>query len=874
MISLLGAFLAIAVLMGLIGAGLLLPVVGATGSAAREGVGLFEELPGDLESNPLAQQSRIVAANGDLIATPAQENRILVGLDDISPFMKNAQIAIEDERFFDHGGLDLRALSRAMVSNATSDTTQGGSTLTQQYVKMMLEDQALRQEDADALKGLRARDGVEGYVRKLRELKYAVTLEQRLTKDQILEGYLNLAYYGDRAYGVEAAARHYFGVKSADLNLPQAATLAGIVRAPSITDPVNSPKNALARRNVVLDKMYQQGMITESEWQKARDSEIELDVHDSQRSCMNSQHPYFCDYVTEWLLQHDALGVTREERLAKLTTGGLTITTTLDPAMSKLIAQQTKEYAPPGNEYKLAAAAAMVEPGTGRVIAFGQSSDYSIQESRDRFSSTAVNWSVDNRYGGSNGFQIGSVAKAFTLVTALETGVPVEASLNIRDAVQVDRNNNWRNPEEPGSHPEGDTQPAVIFERSDFQEGCSIGQDEWAVRNAEGANHESVMTLRKATRSSVNTAFATLASQVGTCNIRDTMTAMGLHAASGEPYGSGDASVAPTFVLGADNSSPLTVAASYATIAAGGLYCPPVPVTKIVDSEGKEIPLDLPGCEQVIEPDVAAGTAELMQEVMVGSGFRALLDDNRPSGGKTGTADESKHTWFAGYTPQLSTAVWIGSPGAKYEGDLKDFTIGEHHIDGWFYGSKLATLLWKELMETALKDEPIEDFDEPSNEVLQGEERPVPDVAGEPIEDAIRILGEAGFITEEYTRGSSQPEGTVLYTTPSPGTMMMAGKTVYVYVAGGWAQSTYTPPPAPAPAPAPSQPAPSPPPAPEPAPAPEPEPEPEPEPSPEPPPPSNPEPPPPSNPEPPPSDPGPPPGGELPPGIEPPGQRD
>src|SRR5690606_35980016 len=201
--------------------------------------------------------------------------------------------------------------------------------------------------------------------------------------------------------------------------------------------------------------------------------------------------------------------------------------------------------------------------GTGHVLAFGQSSDYNIQESKDRFSETAVNWSVDNRYGGSEGFQIGSVAKAFTIVTALEKGVPVEASLSIRNAVEVDENNNWANPEVPGSRPEGDTQPAVIFERSDFQDGCSIGTDEWAVRNAEGANHEAVMTLRKATMSSVNTAFATLASQVGTCNIRDTMTRMGLHAASGEPYGSGPNSVAPTFVLGADNASPLTVATSF-----------------------------------------------------------------------------------------------------------------------------------------------------------------------------------------------------------------------------------------------------------------------------------------------------------------------
>ena len=794
-ISLLGAFLAVSVLMGLIGAGLMLPVVGAGGGAAREAVGLFEELPGDLERTPLAQQSRIEAADGSLIATPARENRIIVGMDDISEEMQNAQIAIEDERFYEHGGLDMQGLSRALVSNATSDTTQGGSTLTQQYVKLMLEDEALRKEDGEALNALRARSGVEGYVRKLRELKYAVTLEQRLTKDEILEGYLNLAYYGDQVYGVEAAARHYFAVNASELNLAQSATLAGVVRAPGVTDPVQAPEAATARRNLVLDKMYELGMATEEEWREARESELTLDLQPSQRSCMASDNPYFCDYVTAWLLQHPALGETREERENLLTTGGLTITTTLDPELSELIQEKTAEYAPPGNDYLLAAAGAMVEPGTGHILAFNQSSDYNIQESRDRFSETSVNWSVDETYGGSEGFQIGSVAKTFTLVTALETGVPVEATLQIRDAVEVDSDNNWRNPDEPGSRPEGSTQPAVIFEPTDFQEGCSIGSPEWAVRNAEGANHETTMELRKATRSSVNTAFAALASQVGTCNIRDTMTDMGLQAANGEPYGSGPHSVAPTFVLGADNASPLTVAASYATIAAGGLYCPPVPVTKITDSEGKEMPLDLPGCEQVIDADVAAGTAELLQEVvsMQGGGFRAVLDGDRPAGGKTGTSDQSKHTWFAGFTPQLSTAVWIGSPNEKYADDLRDFTLGDRTIEGWFYGSKVAAPLWKDLMDEALEGESVEQFDEPSNEIINGEERPVPEVEGMDVEDAVRELGEQGFLTEQVETGSSEPEGTVLYTSPRAGTESNAGSSVRIYVSRGTYSSQASP---------------------------------------------------------------------------------
>lgn len=785
--SLLGAFLAISVLMGLIGAGLLLPVAGSVGSAAREGVGMFEELPGDLDSNPLAQQSRIEAANGGLIATPAQENRIIVTLDQIAPVMQKAQVAIEDERYYEHGGLDLQALGRALVTNATSDDTQGGSTLTQQYVKLSLQEEARQAGDTDALVALQARSGTEGYVRKLRELKYAVTLEERLSKDEILEGYLNLAYYGDRTYGVEAAARHYFGVRAKDLRLAEAALLAGVVRAPGVTDPVNNPEAAVARRNVVLDKMFEQGMVSEESYRKARDSELELKLRDSQRSCLNSAHPYFCDYVTEWLLQNDTLGATREEREAKLTTGGLTISTTLDPDLSKAIRTTSREFAPQGNKYQLGSAAAMVEPGTGRVLAIGQSSDFDLQESQDRVTATSVNWSVDKRFGGSEGFHIGSIAKAFSLVSALEQGVPVETTLAVRRPGTVDSEGTWiNNPEDPQS-PQGSTHPAGIFFREDFDPECTLGEDHWSVRNAEDENHDPTITLRRSTAASVNTAFATLATQVGTCTIRDTMSKMGLNSADGDAFGAGGAGVPPTFVLGSDNASPLTVASAYATIASGGIYCPPVPVTKIVDANGEEIPLQVPECERVIDEDVAAGVAELMQEVVSlrGSGFRAVLDSGQPAGGKTGTADESKHTWFAGYTPQVSTAVWIGSPGVKYDDDLRDIRLGDNFVEGWFYGSKFAAPMWKVLMTEALADEPVENFDEPSQTMMQGELRTVPDVGGMSQQQAQEELADAGLAGTAVRIASGSPEGTALYTSPGAGSQVRSGEPLQLFVSGG-----------------------------------------------------------------------------------------
>ena len=837
--SLLGVFLAVSVLMGIIGAGLAAPVIGAAGLAAREGVGMFEELPGDLEENPLAQQSRIVAADGSVLATPAKQNRIIVASEDISQHMKDAQVAIEDERFYDHGGMDIEALARAVVSNAASDSTQGGSTLTQQYIKMALKEEALKNRDIDALQQLDSRSGMDGYVRKLRELKYAVTLEERLTKEEILVGYLNLAFYGDNVYGVQAAAKHYFNVDAKDLTIPQAALLAGVVRAPSSTNPVADIELATARRNLVLDKMYDQEMITEKEWREARESEPALDLTDSQRSCINSRNPYFCDYVTTWLLRQPALGATEEERLEKLTTGGLTVTTTLDPKLSANLTEILRETTPE-NDYNIGSAASIVQPGTGHVLAFSQSSRYSFDESGDKVQTTAVNWNVDRAYGGPGGMELGSVAKAYTVVEALEKGVPVEAELALEKPGQATLSGVWvDNPEDPQPAAGEETYPVGVFKKDDFEEGCTIGEEYWTVRNAADQNHDEKITLRKATALSVNTAFATLASQVGTCDIIDTMTAMGMHNDSGETF----SPFPPAIVLGADYASPLTVASSYATFASGGIYCEPLPVTKIVDTNGKEIPLETPECERVVDEEVALGAVELLQGVVSpsGSGWKAVLEGNRPAGGKTGTNDNSTHTWFAGFTPQLSTAVFVGVPtGAQAGADREDLRIGDIVVEGPLYGSSIAAPLWKRIMDMALADAPVEDWEQPSDEILNGKRITIPSVIGMTEDKAKETLEDAGLTASVQPVGSSQPEGTVVYTTPGTGTSIRTSTPVVLHVSTGQApvvQAPVAPQPQPA-QPAPAQPAPVEPEPSEPAPSePEPsEPEPAPAPAPEPPP--------------------------------------
>lgn len=781
--SLIGAFVAIAVVMGLIAAGLAAPLVGAVGTAARGGVTMFEQLPGDLEQNPLAEQSRILAADGSLLSTPADENRIVVPIEDISKHMQNAQVAIEDERFYDHGGMDLQGTARALVSNQMNDDVQGGSTLTQQYVKLILLEQS--KGDSEAQQALSARSGVDGYIRKLRELRYAVGLEQKQSKDEILEGYLNLVFYGQGNYGVEAAARYYFNTSAKDLTVTQSATLAGIVRSPSNTDPVTNPEAAKSRRNLVLGIMFDLGMIDEEVYDRAVASDLRLDITQSQRSCQSSSAPYFCSYVEAWLLQQDALGDTYDERLQRLTRGGLTVETTLDPELSADINEVTRDWVPPGNEYELYSAAAMVEPGTGHVLAFGQSTTYDVDENADDPTRTSVNWSVDPLYGGGDTrFAIGSIAKAYALVDALEQGMPIDTTL------EVPRTERWDvNAELPVSEVEGrvgsDVSERVVFEQDQFQPECTTGSQFWGVRNAEGANYDTRWPLREATAFSVNTAFAQLASEVGTCNIRDTMEDMGLTNAAGEPYGT----YAPDYVLGSDSASPLTVAASYATFAAGGLYCEPVPVLRILDSNGEEIPLEEVECRQAIDPDIAAGAVELMTGVIDpdGSGFRAILDGDRPAAGKTGTNDPSTSTWFAGFTPQLSTAVWVGKPDSPTPvTEMRDLQLGDRRVEGYLYGSKFAAPLWKTLMDRALDGEPVEQFEQPSTAIVEGEDAQVPSLRGLTREEAEQALSEAGFQMQihEYTYRSQLPEGQVVQSRPSQGTTQQTGTSVTVYLAG------------------------------------------------------------------------------------------
>ncbi|XAS76520.1 transglycosylase domain-containing protein [Dermatophilaceae bacterium Sec6.4] len=681
-LTLLVAMLATAMVMGLLAAGLLIPAVGGVGIASNKSIELFNGLPGSFAMNPLAQQSRILAADGSTIATPFNENRIVVPLSKVAPIMRKAQVAIEDERFYQHGGIDPKGLLRAVASNAQGGGTQGASTLTQQYVKVALQNQAIAAGNPKGAKNAVAREGLQGYVRKLQELKYATSLEQKYSKDQILDGYLNIVYFGDQQYGIEAASQHYFSVHAAQLTLPQAALLAGVVNQPTTFDPVTNPKNSEARRNIVLQKMYQQKIITFKQYSDASVIPVPsmLKLKNISGNCSSSKYPYFCSYVQNWLYQQPALGKTRTERQAALKSGGLTIKTTFQPKMAAIIDKQLRAKVPEKNATDVNTAAAVIQPGTGNILAIGQNTSFSNSPGKGKTSLDLSNAK----------FNFGSSAKFFAIVTALEQGASPDNTIDVL----------------PQNVTQKDGNPGRNFPFKSFRGPCFNGGGSWAVGNDFGVP-PGPMTYSRATAWSVNTAFAQLAQTVGICNIADTMVTLGLDRQSLALNPSG-------IILGTSLASPIEMANAYATAAAGGKYCTPRPVTSILDGNGKSMKLAIPPCKQVMTPQVAAQTSKIFQAVLnpddpKATAHQDALANGRPAAGKTGTVNEAKNIWFVGYTPQLSTAVWVGH-GGKSQTPLKNITLAGKYYGDYIFASDLPAPLWKNIMDLSLKGQPNKNF--------------------------------------------------------------------------------------------------------------------------------------------------------------------
>jgi len=673
-------FVGVCALSGVMVAAIALPVVGTGAISANHLAHDFQALPSDLSTRPPAQASVILASDGTRIGTFYDENRVDVPLDHIAPIMKQAILAIEDYRFYQHGGIDMKGTVRAFVKNQSSGSGQGGSTLTQQYVKNLLIQ--LSDGDPDKIAAAHAHT----IKRKLRELKYALEIEKKMSKDQILDNYLNISYFGAGSYGVEEASRRYFSKSSNNLTLTEAAMIAGIVRSPTKYDAIAHPDAARQRRDVVLARMRDLHYISEQQYEQGRTTDLGLRPSPTSNGCTSSPVPFFCDYVTHVILNDPVFGKTEQERADMLSRGGLTIRTTLDLQAQRAAERAIRDKVSPTD--KVAAALASVEPGTGKIRAMAVSREYGTGTGK-----TVVNYATDYAYGGSRGFQDGSTHKVFTTAAALEAGYGSEYKLDAPYSIG-------------GFHAQMNC------------EGKRVPADGWSPKNFTDDQTNGVfgvITMREGLRRSVNTFYAQMEQLVGLCNVVSMATAAGVHRADGKPQHE----FLP-YTLGINEVSPLDIADSYATFAARGVHCDPIAIDSMIGRDGKPLPVPSANCKQTIKPEIADATVDIMRSVMEKGGYgeKMELNDSRQAGGKTGTTNNNVAVWFSGITPQLATSVWLGNP------DDYSFKMGDMTIGGTFYhlvlGSLLPGPIWKEMMDGALAGKPKLTFHPANPAILAG----------------------------------------------------------------------------------------------------------------------------------------------------------
>jgi len=749
----LGVMAAVAACLGVVVAGLAIPFAAVLGLGAREVSDSLERgLPAQLAATALPQKTKILDADGNPIAQLYDENRVNVQLAHISRTMVEAIVSIEDYRFYSHGALDIKGTIRALITNqAASGTVQGGSSITQQLVKNMLIAQA--EGDKDALAAATANT----YERKFRELRYAIALERQHSKDWILEQYLNIAYFGDGAFGVQSAARHYFNKNASRLNLRESAMLAGLVKNPTGYDPTNYPDRAIERRNLVLERMAELHVISPATATKTERSGLGLDVQPSNNGCVFSRAPFFCDYVLSYLMEDKQLGATVEDRRKLLYSGGLTIHTTVSLPDQEAADGSVARHVDPTDS--AIGALAMIEPGTGDVKAIAQSRPMG----RDRRKGeTFLNYVVPQKYGDSAGFQAGSTFKAFVLATAIDMKIPLTQ--------------------------EFDAKEHMVFNESDYADcdGDPYGYGEWPVSNSTDSGR---MNMYTGTRLSVNTYYGQLEQLTGICEPFRLAKAMGLELTHPLPdkHGYG-AERTPSFTLGTPNVSPLEMAEAYSTFAARGLHCNARPVTSIDDSAGNLLKEYPQSCQQLLPSAVADAVNDILRGVQEpgGFGYSAGINLDKPSAGKTGTIQDNKAVWFVGYTPALATASMIA--GANYEGtpiSLNGQVVGGTYIVS-AHGSTTAGPMWGDAMKAIEDSLPDEDFVPPAGDEISGVLKQVPDVNGMSVDDARQALVDAGFSPAlgGYVN-SGYAYGDVAYTSPGGGSEFSSGDVVTIYQSNG-----------------------------------------------------------------------------------------
>ena len=662
LLALLLAFLSVSSLMGVVTAGMLVPVAGPTALAAKSVPSVFNELPGDLQTVAPAEESQLLDSSGGVIAHFYDKQRIVVPSANIADVMKKAIVAIEDKRFYEHNGVDATGIARALVTNLGDSGRQGASTITQQYVRNSLAERGYLEGDADQVSAATE----QTTERKLREIKYALALEKTQSKDEILTGYLNIAPFGPITYGVEAASQRYFSKSASELNYLEAALLAGLVQSPVQYDPLTHPEAAQERRDTVLATMLDQGVITQEEYDEGIATSVDSMLHPtvSSEGCSgaDSSKAYFCDYVLSQFLEDPTFGATRIERERLLKTQGITIRTTLDTAKQDAAYAALTNAIPVGDASGLNDALVSLDPRTGKVLAMAQNTTYGIESGQ-----TMANYSADGN------FQVGSTFKVFTLLQWFKEGHSAYETVGSAN---------------------------TFYPNGSFKcDGRSITTEGYQVNDLAGKT--GTMNVVRATGQSVNQAFVNMASRVDFCSIFETAYDMGI-TEDGEvpaPF--------PANILGSVSSSPLHMASVFATIANSGQQCKPQSIESVTDRDENVLKEFAADCKEVISPDLANKTAALLTASAGQYYTSTRLGDGRPFAAKSGTTDGHANTWLTGFTPSLATSAWVGH-GDNSSQEVSGVVINGVYHSEIFGETYVGQNIWAPYMTQALAGTPVE----------------------------------------------------------------------------------------------------------------------------------------------------------------------
>ena len=683
----------------------------AAGGCSYEARDVLPEVPEKIES------STLYSADRTLVHTfHAEENRKVVPLEQIPLHVRNAVIAIEDERYYRHDGVDVRAVLRALRADARAGRiAEGGSTITQQYVK-----QEILANDDQTIE------------RKVQEASIAVQLERRYSKDRILELYLNAIYFGNGAYGIEAAAHQYFGRPAADLTLAQGALLAGLIQRPGDTDPYDHPEEANARRDVVLGRMRSNAFISSADADAALAEPLELA---SPVVPAAEQYPaaYFVEEVKQWILDDPRFGATDKERRDLLFGGGLRIQTTVDLAAQAQAEQAANAILPDPNGPSVGLVS--IEPGTGFVRAIVGGRDFFGTGPDDKLNLATQ-----------KGRPAGSSFKPFILATALQSGIDPQTRIPAPGCIDI----------------------PLEFET-------------WRVCNADGGSAGNA-TIFEGTVRSYNTLYAQLILRVGPTEAMAMAARLGVRSSL---------QTNPASVLGTNDVTPMDMASAYATFSNRGVYVPPVLVTRITRADGTVLYEHEHSQEKVLDAAVADEVSAILQQaIQRGTGTRAKLD--RPAAGKTGTADRYADAWFVGYTPELATAVWVGFPegqipmqpprtAIKVFGGTYPAQIWQRFMSAALAGRPAVPFHDPPAPTTTTTIPPFLPRDP---DAAPGPTVIVPNVVGLRVGDAVQLLREAGLAIElAPVDGNGRNAGTVAAQSPPARREAPAGSTVTLEVA-------------------------------------------------------------------------------------------